>query len=169
MSNLNFFQSVKTVYELKKEYKRLVKIHHPDLGGDLETMKALNNEYERMLKFFDGQEMTDQETGVKHTYKYNEAIERELMEKIFSLLSLRMEGVEIALVGTWVWLSGNTKQYKDSIKELGFFWNGKRSMWYFRKESKKWRGHSKGNFAEIARKYGYQKFESESAFTPASV
>lgn len=38
-----------TSAELAKEYKRLCKIHHPDLGGNTEDFKALTNAYE-MLK-----------------------------------------------------------------------------------------------------------------------
>ena len=40
---MKYFNGVNTLDELKKEYRRLSKIHHPDCGGDEETMKAINN------------------------------------------------------------------------------------------------------------------------------
>lgn len=44
-----FFASVRTLDELKKEYRRLAMIHHPDCGGDENTMKAINNEFDAMF------------------------------------------------------------------------------------------------------------------------
>lgn len=38
-----FFDNVTTVEELKKEYKKLVFKHHPDIGGDNETMATINS------------------------------------------------------------------------------------------------------------------------------
>ncbi len=42
---MKYFMSCKTLDELKREYRRLSKIHHPDRGGDEETMKAINSEH----------------------------------------------------------------------------------------------------------------------------
>lgn len=36
---MRYFNNCNTLDELKKEYRRLAMIHHPDRGGDLETMK----------------------------------------------------------------------------------------------------------------------------------
>src|SRR5690606_35577088 len=34
--------------EIEKAYKRKAKIHHPDRGGDEDTMRALNESYNRL-------------------------------------------------------------------------------------------------------------------------
>ena len=34
---MKYFTSCRTMDELKKEYRRLAMLHHPDHGGDLET------------------------------------------------------------------------------------------------------------------------------------
>ena len=36
-----YFNNVRTLEELRKEYKRLAKIYHPDCGGDAEIFKAI--------------------------------------------------------------------------------------------------------------------------------
>ena len=41
-----YFKNCKTLDELKVEYRKLAMQHHPDRGGDLETMKAINVEYD---------------------------------------------------------------------------------------------------------------------------
>lgn len=43
---MKYFTNCKNLDELKKEFRRLAMIHHPDRGGDQETMKAINNEYD---------------------------------------------------------------------------------------------------------------------------
>ena len=40
------FKNCRTLEELKKEYHRLVLLHHPDRGGNLEMMQAVNNAYD---------------------------------------------------------------------------------------------------------------------------
>lgn len=36
---MKYFINVTTLDELKKQYRRLAMIHHPDVGGDVETMQ----------------------------------------------------------------------------------------------------------------------------------
>ena len=43
---MKYFTNCKTLDDLKAEYRRLAKRHHPDLGGDKATMQAINAEYE---------------------------------------------------------------------------------------------------------------------------
>ena len=50
--NINYFQGVTTIEGLKKEYRRLAKLHHPDLNKDTDTTKIMvdiNNEYEYLF------------------------------------------------------------------------------------------------------------------------
>lgn len=46
---MKYFTNCKNLEELKKEYRRLAMIHHPDRGGDVEIMKEINNEYDTMF------------------------------------------------------------------------------------------------------------------------
>ena len=46
---MGFFKNIKTLEELKKAYRDLALKHHPDRGGDVETMKAINNEYDALF------------------------------------------------------------------------------------------------------------------------
>lgn len=46
---MKYFTNCKNLDELKKEFRRLAMIHHPDRGGDGETMKEINNEYDAVF------------------------------------------------------------------------------------------------------------------------
>ncbi|MCC0665535.1 LPD29 domain-containing protein [Clostridioides sp. ZZV15-6597] len=43
---MDYFKDIKSLEELKSTFKKLAKIHHPDMGGNDEVMKKINNEYE---------------------------------------------------------------------------------------------------------------------------
>lgn len=46
---MKYFNNCKTLEELRKEYKRLVKQNHPDNGGSVDEIKIINVEYETAL------------------------------------------------------------------------------------------------------------------------
>ena len=49
-----FFIGVESKSALKKRYKQLLKIYHPDnLCGDTETLQEINREYDRLLKQYE--------------------------------------------------------------------------------------------------------------------
>lgn len=147
-----FFDSLSTVEAIKSEYRQLAKQHHPDLGGNAETMKELNCQYHEALKACDGQ-LRD-----KHTYKYREAVEHEVMNKLLELLKLR--GLKIALIGYWIWVTGDTKPNKEALKAAGLFWHRERKCWYYKPQDWKSSYRSKESLNELAKKYGYQGFET---------
>jgi len=49
---MKYFNS-KTLDELKTEYRRLAKENHPDLGGDTETMKEINAEFDLAFRILE--------------------------------------------------------------------------------------------------------------------
>lgn len=49
---MKFFEGIYTEDDLKNTYRKLVKKHHPDKGGNNELMKLINYEYARYQKAF---------------------------------------------------------------------------------------------------------------------
>lgn len=50
-----FFKGVSDTESLKKRYKALLKIYHPDnMNGDKDLLQAINTEYERLARFYLG-------------------------------------------------------------------------------------------------------------------
>ena len=45
-----YFENISTLEDLRIQYKELLKLHHPDNGGDLQIMQEINAEYDRMFK-----------------------------------------------------------------------------------------------------------------------
>lgn len=157
---MNYFNDCNTVADAKKLYKELAMKHHPDLGGDTATMQEINRQYEQMLKHLDGETTTDSE-GNPHTYRYNHETESKLMVVIDELLSLQMSNVDLYLVGLWLWIDGETKPYKDSLKELNCKYHGKRQCWYFATTPSRYRKSSGKGIDDIAETYGATKIKTK--------
>lgn len=132
--------------EITKAYKRLAVKYHPDRNPTgAEMMKVINAAYEFLKGLsFDEIKHTDEENA----YNYSEDLEAVISEV------LKMQGVIIEICGNWIWLSGETRAYKDQIKALGFFWAGKKAKWYYRPAEHKSRRHKAWDMDEIRNKYG---------------
>jgi hypothetical protein len=120
-------------------------------------MQELNRQYEAALKGCDGQKTTG-EDGVERMYRYYPEFEQGLVEKIDALLKLKMNAytTDTWLVGLWLWVKGDTKPYKEQLKELGFRWSPTHTAWYWRDDSLKSRRSGK-SLNEIASTYGAEK------------
>lgn len=140
----NEFRGVEGINEAKRIYKQLAKVLHPDVGGDEESFKLLNAFYNELIEH-------------KIYFSNNVKIDIEL-EKVISLI-LHLDDVVIELVGQWVWVSGDTKEHKEKLKELGFKWASKKMMWYF--GEMKGRNHKEQSIEDIKAKYGSETLKSK--------
>lgn len=75
------------------------------------------------------------------------------LEKVISEI-LKMQGVEIEVCGNWLWLSGNTKEYKEELKKLGCFWASQKKKWYYRPIKYKSLNRRSWDMDSIRKKYG---------------
>jgi len=88
------FKCIDGINEAKKIYKELAKKLHPDVGGTDELFKILNAVYNHILE---------------HGLNFSEDAEFDLeLEKVISKI-LHYENIVIEVVGSWIWLSGDTK------------------------------------------------------------
>ena len=46
---MTYFKNVRTLKELRKQYKELLKTYHPDNGGNVSDMQDINAEYGKPL------------------------------------------------------------------------------------------------------------------------
>lgn len=151
-----YFENLNTVTEIKKAYRILASANHPDKGGNTATMQEINAQYHEALQNIDGT-VTKDKTGKSHTYHYNHATEEEIADKINELLALNLTGIEIALIGTWIWITGDTKPVKEELKGAKCKWHSKRKCWFFSTQKKR-RYNSKASLNDLAESYGSKVF-----------
>lgn len=116
---------ITTIEELRNQYKKLLITHHPDNNPDIDTtrvMQEINAEYDALLKQFAANQSSDS--------KFSTEKEMELKRVLNEAVKIKAD-ILIELVGTWIWVSGNTYSVKSRLKELGFKWASKKHMWYW--------------------------------------
>lgn len=144
----NYFENVKTLNDLKAEYRRLAMANHPDLGGSTAIMQEINAAYDRLFAV-----LKDAHNAAADEEHQTNEMPHEYRDIITALL--RMDGLKIELCGCWLWITGNTRAHKDELKALGCHWSQQKAAWswHHRDPGARWyRG--KRTMQEIRRKYG---------------
>lgn len=154
---MKYFTDCKTLDELKKEYRRLAMIHHPDHGGNPEIMKAINSEYKRTFESLKNQHNATAEDFRKTT---------EAPEEFINIINtlIKFPGITVELCGSWLWISGETLPIKDQLKAAGCRWSSSKKMWYWHHpEEGTRRTKGKSTMTDIRNKYGSQTFKGRNA------
>ena len=148
---MKYFNNPQTLEELKKQYHHLAFLYHPDRGGDEETMKAINAEFDELFlilkdihKTWDGDTYTSSQPNTETANQFKDIID-ELM---------RMEDIIIEIIGCFVWVTGDTTPYKEKLKEMNFRWQSKKRAWYLKPEDYIFKSRREYDFDEIRAKYG---------------
>ncbi len=122
---MKYFNNVSTLEELRRQYKELLKKYHPDNPqGSTEATQEINAEYDMFKVLKDKHESksdktTDSTANKQTSYNANmydwenDKTLREVLQKI-----INFDGLEIEIVGAWIWVSGNTYSYKKELKEM---------------------------------------------------
>ena len=154
---MKYFMNCKTLDDLKREYRRLASIHHPDVGGDTATMQVINAEYDELHEVL--KKAHNQQADEFHQTTETAEEFREIIEKL-----LRMHGLEVELCGSWLWIGGNTREHKDGLKTAGCRWSSNKKLWYWHhaEEGRRWHKGS-ATMNQIRNKYGSQTFRSGGA------
>ena len=140
---LKEFQDIEGINEAKKIYKTLAKKLHTDIGGSEEDFKILNEIYNNLIE---------------HKIYFSNSSKFDIeLETIISLI-LHFENINIELVGYWIWVSGDTKEIKEKLKEIGFKWASKKKMWYYGEMKAK--NPNPKSMEEIKTKYGSETLKS---------
>ena len=162
-----YFINVKTLEQLRRQYKELLKNHHPDNGGSEEIMKAVNVEYDKLFKLLkdrhesksaDGQNGTDSAKSAYNANMYdweNDKALRSVLQKI-----INFSGIEIEIAGQWIWISGNTYAYRKDLKDIGFKWASAKKQWYWHSETFRKRSHKTLSMEDIRNYYGSTRVDT---------
>lgn len=165
-----YFKNVQTLDELRKQYRDLLKKYHPDNeNGSEEITKAVNAEYERLFKVLKDRHARHQNSSTEHTdddsktsyddMKYNfeeDELLREMLQKV-----IYFSDITIEIIGNWIWISGNTYQYRKELKEFGFKFAGKKKCWYWHSEAFRKRSRKSLSMNDIRNYYGSTEVETE--------
>lgn len=155
-----WFKDCRNLQDVKHTYRTLCKQYHPDIAGvqSEETMKQINAEYETAFNYWKHHIAADDTTPDSDREETTQETPEAFKDIINGIITL--DGIQIDIVGSWIWLSGNTYNHREAIKELGFKWSTGKKMWYWCENPKRRRG-SKLSYDEIKSIHGCQTFKSK--------
>ena len=153
---IKYFKNVETVEDLRKEYKRLVFQLHPDKGGNEEAFKEMINEYEKLFKILPKTKTNKKEKTEKTINDLK--MDKELRETLESILQFK--DIEVEVIGSYLWVYGNTYPIKEQLKALKFFWSKGHKCWMWNGQEKKYYKKSTNKNA-IVDKYGSTSYKGK--------
>jgi curved DNA-binding protein CbpA len=163
---MTYFKDVNTLEELRKQYKELLKKYHPDNPqGSTEATQEINSEYDNLFKLLKNrhEHKSDNANDNNNSYdnmKYDFTEDIKLREVLQHIIIL--EGINIEIIGSWIWVDGNTYEHKDTFKTLGFRWAKEKKKWYFHTEAFRKRSKRKLSMDDIRDYYGSTEVKTES-------
>ena len=143
---------LETLDDLRKKFYKLSKKYHPDAGGTTSDFQQLQTEYEKLkYRMYTGQKYTKEEVDVETEL---DAILTQIYHAI-----MHLPGIEIEVVGKWLWIGGNTYPVKTELKQAGLKFASTKKMWYFAGTEYRGKGETL-NIENIRNKYGSVKLKT---------
>lgn len=141
--------------ELKKAYRKLSLKFHPDCGGSDSQMAELNNIYESMFEKLKNVRVDGKAP------KENTETSADFIKIIDELI--KYDDINIDIIGSWLWVGGNTFAIKEQLKALGFKWSKGKSKWYYTADvvTKKKR-YGKKSYDDLKSIYGCETVQKAS-------
>lgn len=162
---MKYFTNANTLEELRKQYKELLKQYHPDNAkGSVEITQEINTEYDSLFKVLKNrheskQTSTDGTRADSNNMKYDFAEDEKLREVLQKII--HFADITIEIIGAWIWVSGKTYQYKDSLKEIGFKYAPQKRQWYFHTEAFRKKSRKALSMEDIRNYYGSTEVQTE--------
>jgi hypothetical protein len=153
---MDYFSNCQSVEEAKRRYKELLMQYHPDHAGPEgeNITKEIIAQYDNFLNGFMAHSFNSY-CEDKEWKPGPEAVTpfQEILRQIISL------DCQIEIIGYWIYCF-NSKEVREQLKELGFWFSGKHKAWVFSGRPKGGRA-GKETLDEIRARKGSLKIKKE--------
>ena len=153
---MEYFGSVESIEQLKAEYLAYLRKWK---GSAM--MDEVKKQYEDLLFTFGvevNKQIDEQNKNLSAEYQkphYDASKDRyaETLEKIIDF------NMTIEIIGQWIWCF-DSKEYKDQLKEYGFWFSASKKAWVYSGSPKKHiRSHD--NVSDLRRKWGSEQIKEK--------
>ena len=153
---MNYFEHCQSVETAKKHYRALLMQFHPDHAG--QEGEAITKEIIKQFQSFLNGFMSSSFNSYYEDKEWKPNPKsvtpfQDILQKIINL------DCEIEIIGYWIYCF-NSKEVKEQLKELGFWFSGKHKAWVYSGKPKK-NIKSRETLDEIRARKGSQKIEKE--------
>ena len=118
-------------------------------------MQILNDRYDRLSEKFIKENVDFSEGRKEYEMQVSEEI-RDMLDRIIFL-----KGVDIEVIGGWIWITGNTFAIRTTLKSLGFLFSHPKTAWYSHKGEYRKKSGKIQSMDEMRDFWGSQKMETQ--------
>ncbi len=138
-----------------KHYRQQAKRYHPDCkNGDLDIMKLVNLAFELV-------------EGLNFTWDIREEdrAARPLTDTIQEMWDQlkHYPGLVGEIIGSWLWISGNTYPIREQLKNMGFSYAHIKKCWYYHEGYYHKHNKTQYTMSDMRNLWGSQTLEEEQA------
>ena len=148
---MEYFKSCQTTDEAKAKFKKLSLELHPDKGGSTADFQEMLNQFQA---FKPGKEKFE---GEAEGWAEFSGIYASIIEQL-----LAIDGVEVEVVGSYIWLGGNTYPVKSQITavdtegQMECRFASKKKKWFFKPTGYRPKTRKEYDMDSIRNLYGSQ-------------
>ena len=146
---------------LKAAYRAACIKHHPDKGGDVEVMKLVNAAYDFLKK------CETWWTGEQARAAKKETPLTETMQNMIDKLK-NLQDIKIEIMGSWLWVSGNTFDFRKILKDLNMKFSGNKKSWYYHEDAYRKRSKKEFSMSDIRNLHGAEEIKTKQNRTIAA-
>lgn len=152
-----YFMNVRTKQECKKLFRELAKLNHPDNGGDNDVMVSIIAEYEKLMKTLPKESTSNQNETEQTEEQFNIHVSAEMQDILDNISHLP---IDIEIIGTWIWVSGNTFPFKSYLTAYNFIWCPAKKMYQWHIDRVKGYKGKPQDIDKIRNTYGSNKVDN---------
>ena len=153
---MEYFVDCQSVEEAKKLFRKLIMQYHPDHAGEEgeAITKEIIAQFNAFLNGFVSDSFNDYYKDKEWKPKAETVFDfQDILQQIINL------ECEIEIIGYWIYCF-KSKEVREQLKELGFWFSGKHKAWVYSGTPKKGRA-SKKTLDDIRAEKGSRKVEKE--------
>ena len=144
---------------LKKAYRKAAMKYHPDRNPDgLEIMKLVNQAFDFLKKHLGKWSTGWAEDATKRAKATGSVIDQVM--KLWAKVA-HLPGIKGEVIGTWLWITGDTRAVKDHLKAAGFRFSPKKRAWFWHAPGYRKRSNRTFEMGEIRQMWGSQDLDNE--------
>ena len=158
---MKYFKNITDLSELRKQYKGLLKKHHPDNGGNVADTQDINAEYDSLFKTLKDRhdsKAADKDKTSFDNMQYDFAEDEKLREMLNKVIGFG--GIALEVIGNWLW-AFDSYNYRKELKELGFKYARNKKAWYWHSEAFRKKSRKSLSIDDIRNYYGSTEIKAQ--------
>jgi hypothetical protein len=118
-------------------------------------MQEINNQYEKLSKKLINSNQFFTEERKEYEHQVSEEL-RQMIDKVILLPNIIIE-----LIGSWLWITGNTFPVKDTLKSEGFKFSAYKAAWFWHSGEYIKRNGNLLSMEDLKDLWGYENIQSK--------